>query len=130
MKVPLRRGEIADLMISHSNNATYRVEESYVFDCPPCAACRGRILFHVADMNAIANLVRSSTKDEEDTLKSTVRPNDQDTAIPQQDPLTSKYFDAALPIMKAKARMTPLTDMNSASGSNPSWLSMMVNTTA
>jgi hypothetical protein len=42
----------------------------------------------------------------------------------------SKYFALAVPIINPKARMTPDSDRNSANGSNPSWMRMMVTTRA
>jgi hypothetical protein len=91
-----------------------------------------RVGFNIANVNTIPNLIRTADQDEKKALH-----NSKQVRIPQWQPtvnittftfrsFTSKYFDEAELIMKAKPKTTPLIDKNRASGSNPSRLTIIV----
>jgi hypothetical protein len=80
-------------------------------------------------MNAIPNLIRTSDEDEKKSLnnnKQVRRQRPPMVKLTRFFSFTSKYFDEAELIMKAKPKTTPLIDKNRASGSNPSRLTIIV----
>jgi hypothetical protein len=98
---------------------------------PPCRAGEACVDLNIANVDAIANLIRTPDEDEEKSLKNkqVVRKKSRrwsNTLRTTLRSFTSKYFDEAELIMKAKPKTTPLIDKKRASGSNPSRLMIIV----
>ena len=86
--------------------------------------------FNIANVNAIPNLIRTADEDKEKSLyrKKQVRKSLWPSVLKLTTlrSFTSKYFDEAELIMKAKPKTTPLIDKKRASGSNPRRLTIIV----